>query len=415
MEDLLKKFENKKPEIIFEWNDNETEARGWLVINSLKNGSAGGGTRMRVGLDVREVESLAKTMEIKFSVSGPPIGGAKSGINFDPKDPRKQGVLKRWYRAVAPLLREYYGTGGDMNVDQNNEVIPILAEYGILHPQQGTVNGHFKDYTPEEKLQAVERLRTGILLEMEDGRFTPSLERKYTIGDLATGWGVAEAVKHYYGIWGGMMNHKRAIIQGWGNVAAAAAFYLAKNGVSVTGIIDKEGGLIKEEGFTLEEITQLFLDRDGNKLSAPNMLSFNEVNERIWKLKAEIFIPGAGSRLVTEENVKDMIDGGMEVISCGANVPFADKEIFMGPISKYADDNIAVIPDFIANCGMARVFAYLQLKDCIVKDVNILMDASETIEKAMVKVHQFNNKSTGISQKALELSIMTVMKGQVAS
>jgi hypothetical protein len=87
----------------------------------------------------------------------------------------------------------------------------------------------------------------------------------------------------------------------------------------------------------------------------------------------------------------------------------------MGPISKYADDNIAVIPDFIANCGMARVFAYLQLKDCIVKDVNILMDASETIEKAMVKVHQFNNKSTGISQKALELSIMTVMKGQVAS
>ena len=57
MEDLLKKFENKKPEIIFEWNDDVTDARGWLVINSLKNGSAGGGTRMRVGLDVRDVES----------------------------------------------------------------------------------------------------------------------------------------------------------------------------------------------------------------------------------------------------------------------------------------------------------------------------------------------------------------------
>ena len=53
MEDLLKKFENKKPEIIFEWNDALTDARGWLVINSLKNDSAGGGTLMRVGLDVR--------------------------------------------------------------------------------------------------------------------------------------------------------------------------------------------------------------------------------------------------------------------------------------------------------------------------------------------------------------------------
>ncbi|MFT5725837.1 MAG: glutamate dehydrogenase/leucine dehydrogenase [Bacteroidia bacterium] len=415
MEDLLKKFENKKPEIIFEWNDDLTDARGWLVINSLKNGSAGGGTRMRVGLDVREVESLAKTMEIKFSVSGPPIGGAKSGINFDPTDPRKQGVLERWYAVIAPLLKTYYGTGGDMNVDQNHEVIPILAKHGILHPQQGTVYGHFKDYTAEEKLQAIERLRTGILLEMEDERFTPALEKKYTIGDMATGWGVAEAVRHFYGIWGGMMNHKRAIIQGWGNVAAAAAFYLAKNGVAVVGIIDKNGGLINEKGFTVAEITDLFINRKGNKLHADNMLSFDEVNERIWKLKSEIFIPGAGSRLVTEQNVQDMIDGGMEVISCGANVPFADKEIFMGPISKLADDNIAVIPDFIANCGMARVFAYLQSRDCIVKDVNILLDASDIIEKAMIKVHQFNNKPLGISAKALELSIMTVMKGEATA
>lgn len=39
MEDLLKKFEEKRPEIIFEWNDSETDARGWLVINTLKNGS----------------------------------------------------------------------------------------------------------------------------------------------------------------------------------------------------------------------------------------------------------------------------------------------------------------------------------------------------------------------------------------
>ena len=38
---------------------------------------------------------------------------------------------------------------------------------------------------------------------------------------------------------------------------------------------------------------------------------------------------------------------------------FADREIFYGPITEYADERMAVIPDFIANCGMARVFAYL--------------------------------------------------------
>ena len=104
MKELLQKFENKSPEIVFEWNDSETEAKGWVVINSLRGGAAGCGTRMRVGLDKREVESLAKTMEVKFTVSGPAIGGAKSGINFNPADPRKKEVLDRWYKAVIPLF-----------------------------------------------------------------------------------------------------------------------------------------------------------------------------------------------------------------------------------------------------------------------------------------------------------------------
>jgi hypothetical protein len=56
MKNLLKKFEEKRPEIVFEWKDAETEAEGWVVINSLRGGAAGGGTRMRKGLDKREVE-----------------------------------------------------------------------------------------------------------------------------------------------------------------------------------------------------------------------------------------------------------------------------------------------------------------------------------------------------------------------
>ena len=51
MKELLEKFENKRPEIVFEWKDAETEAEGWVVINSLRGGAAGGGTRMRKGLD----------------------------------------------------------------------------------------------------------------------------------------------------------------------------------------------------------------------------------------------------------------------------------------------------------------------------------------------------------------------------
>ena len=95
MEKLLQEFENKEPEVVFEWQDSETSAKGWIVINSLRGGAAAGGTRMRIGVTKNEVLSLAKTMEVKFAVAGPNIGGGKSGIDFDPKDPRKRDVLKR--------------------------------------------------------------------------------------------------------------------------------------------------------------------------------------------------------------------------------------------------------------------------------------------------------------------------------
>ena len=188
----LKAFENAAPEIVFHWRDRETDAEGWTVINSIRNGSAGGGTRMRKGLNMNEVLSLAKTMEIKFTVCGPPIGGAKSGINFDPNDPRKAGVLKRWFKAVYPLLKTYYGTGGDLNVDEIKEVLPITAELGLLHCQEGTVNGYYGGDEASRKIR-IKRLQDGVSKKVTDPRYTPEIDGTYTVADLITGWGVAEA------------------------------------------------------------------------------------------------------------------------------------------------------------------------------------------------------------------------------
>jgi glutamate dehydrogenase/leucine dehydrogenase len=404
MQDLLEKFENKKPEIVFEWSDSETEAEGWVVINSLRGGAAGGGTRMRKGLDKREVESLAKTMEVKFTVSGPAIGGAKSGINFDPADPRKPGVLERWYKAVMPLLKNYYGTGGDLNVDEIHEVIPITEAYGLWHPQEGIVNGHFHANEPQ-KIRKIGQLRQGVSKVLEDPKFTPNGPKKYTVADMITGYGVAEAACHFYSIWGGDIREKRAIIQGWGNVGAAAACFLAVEGVKIVGIIDRDGGLINEEGFGLDEIRELFISRNGNKLVAENLMPFEEINSKIWDLKSEIFIPAAASRLLTQDQVSRMVDAGLEVISCGANVPFADSEIFFGPIGVWADEKVAVIPDFIANCGMARVFAYLMSDGAEVTDKEIFSDVSTTIKNALKKSFSENPTKTKLAQTSFKIAL----------
>ena len=177
MKDLLKAYEDRAPEIVFAWQDSETEAKGWVVINSLRGGAAGGGTRMRPGLDQREVESLAKTMEVKFTVSGPYIGGAKSGIDFDPSDPRKKGVLERWYKAVTPLLKHYYGTGGDLNVDEIHEVIPITESNGVWHPQEGVFTGHFQP-NEAQKVRRIGNLRQGVSQPVEDDQISPDTSKK---------------------------------------------------------------------------------------------------------------------------------------------------------------------------------------------------------------------------------------------
>ena len=204
------------------------------------------------------------------------------------------------------------------------------------------------------------------------------------MADLITGYGVAKAVTHYYDIFKNEeVKDKRAIIQGFGNVSGAAAVYLAEKGAKIVGIIDRVGGLINPEGYTLDEIKTLFGNRKGNTLYDENMLSYDKVNDQIWDLDAEIFIPGAASRLVTKEHIEKMIETGLEVMSCGANVPFADHDIFYGPTAEFADNNLAIIPDFIANSGMARVFAYLMQDDVEMTDEAIFSDVSKTIKNAL--------------------------------
>ena len=199
---------------------------------------------------------------------------------------------------------------------------------------------------------------------------------------------------------------KRVIVQGWGNVGSAGAYYLAQEGAIIVGIIDRVGGLINENGFTFEEIRELFLTKDGNQLNHPNMISYDEMNERIWDLNAEVFIPCAGSRMITEDQLDRMIKNGMQVISAGANVPFADPEIFFGKIAEKADNSISIIPDFISNCGMARVFAYLMSNDLgVLTEQGIFEDTSETIRKALQNTCQKSNSKTGIAKTAFEIAL----------
>ena len=272
-------------------------------------------------------------------------------------------------------------------------------------------NGHFKP-TEAEKINRIGQLRHGVIKVIEDLNYTPEVSRKYTVADMFTGYGVAEAVKHYYDIFGGDIKGKRAIVQGFGNVGSATAYYLNQLGAKVVGIIDRSGGVINESGFSSKEVKTMFLNKRGNMLVAEEMIPYQEMNDRIWSLPAEIFVPAAASRLVTKEQISKMIATGLEVISPGANVPFADKEIFFGPIMEYTDQKTSLLPDFVSNCGIARVFAYLMESkvELPMRDESIFKDTSETIRHALEKIYKLHSYKTDICKTAFEIALEQLVK-----
>jgi glutamate dehydrogenase/leucine dehydrogenase len=415
IKELVEAYKNTKPEIIFKWEDSETNSKGWVVINSLRGGAAGGGTRMSKEVTEDEVKSLAKTMELKFTVAGPNIGGAKSGINvdFNPADTdvaenveKKKLVLERWYKAISPLLKNYYGTGGDLNVS-DQEAIDYTEPY-VRDPQEGVVVGQKKENI--EKI--IEQLQTGVSLKLNDSKYTPLPDGTYKINDMVTGYGVVESLRHYYRLFGSggeSLREKRVIVQGWGNVGAAVGYFLAQNGAKIVAISDGEGSVINNEGFSAEELLELFKGAFAEPKGIIKHENKGKGNwDSIYDVKADIFSPCAKSFLVRQDDIDKLAANGVKVIACGANVPFVDQgggNIY-SDITSYADGRLSVIADFIANSGMAHTFAYLMGEDISVTEDGIFTSVSETISKALSEIKEVADESNlHLTEKAIRIAL----------
>jgi glutamate dehydrogenase (NAD(P)+) len=347
----------RPPLLTVEWADTETEARGWMVINSLRGGAAGGGTRMRPGLTKREVVYLAKTMELKFAFSGPSIGGAKSGIDFDPRDPRREGVLRRWFASVAPLLRACYGTGGDLNVDEVKDVIPCFIELGIGHPQEGVVRGHLRgDDATLSRIRVA--LDTGVRAVVDGPDGVPGTD--LSVADLVTGFGLARSILHFYAAQGRTVRGQRILVEGFGAVGGPCALYLAREGARVVGVADRDKARVEPAGMGAAEVEALLAGRGDDKLVPDDGRCLRgAARDAFWSTPADVFVAAAASGTLDGAALDRLAAAGVRTIACGANQPFAEAKLGATGVQRVADRRFGVIPDVVANCGMARAFSYL--------------------------------------------------------
>ena len=390
-------FFDSEPGEVVTWQDAETGAEGWLVINSLRGGAAGGGTRMRAGATREEAVFLAKTMEVKFGVAGPLIGGAKSVLNFDRADPRKHEVLKRWFQHIGDHLKTHYGTGGDQNVHED-EVIDLTREaIGLEHPQEGVLRGHFG---PDEA--AFQR----ILGQLQEGVQLPVTlpgGNRLALSNLVTGYGVAKAVESYFDTLGSSVAGKRILVEGFGDVGGPSAYYLHKAGAKVVGIISRPAGQrelrwsVDPKGLDVEDLLARRVDTDlPEGIESEDAASF-------WQTEADVYIPAASSFLITEERLEWLRNAGVQLIGCGANTPFDDRALGEVTVQREADRSFAIIPDFIANCGMARAFAYLIQDGIEVSEPAIQADVEKRVRESVETLLAGHTGTTGLLDRAFTL------------
>lgn len=315
------------------WTDEVTGIKGYVVIDTLSRGVAGGGLRMREGVTVDEVRDLAQAMTLKEAVvytEGDryiPLGGAKAGIDCDPYDPRAREVLGRFGRAMRPLIQTLFATGEDFGVRQD-VIDEVFADEGIRSSAESALA-----LVDDGADAAHDRLKQAFAVGV-DG---------VGLGELVGGYGVAETALAALAFRGMHPASSSAVVQGFGSMGGATARYLARAGVRVVGIADKQGLIYNPAGLAVEQLLAArdpFGVIDRSQLQAGDEL---RPGEDWLAVQADLLVPAAMSYVITSENA-DLVTAS--VISEAANVatmPEAEAVLL--------ERGVTIVPDFVANVG----------------------------------------------------------------
>ncbi|MEV4333709.1 Glu/Leu/Phe/Val dehydrogenase dimerization domain-containing protein [Streptomyces sp. NPDC049597] len=279
------------PLISLTWTDHVTGRQGHLVIDRLVRGVSSGGLRMREGCTLDEVTGLARGMTMKEALHYDPrkryipLGGAKGGIDCDPRDPQAYGVLVRYLRAMRPYIERFWTTGEDLGLTQDI-VDRAVAEAGLVSSVQAVYP------LLDDEAAARRRLADAFAVEV-DG---------IGLDELAGGCGVAESVLTALDRAGVSREGTRVAVQGFGTMGGATARFLARAGLKVVAVADVKGTIANPEGLDVEA---LLAARDAYGTVHRTALRAHdaELPAGAWlSADAEVLVPAAVSYAVDTAN-----------------------------------------------------------------------------------------------------------------
>jgi glutamate dehydrogenase (NAD(P)+) len=319
---------------------------GYRVVHCPAKGPAKGGIRYHPEVDLDDVRALAMWMTWKTAVVNIPFGGAKGGVECNPKAMSLreiENLTRRFTWEIAPFI----GPESDIpapDVYTNPQVMAwIMDTYSIL-----------KGYS-------VPGVVTGKPIDL--GGSLGRLE--------ATGKGVfiiaLEAARHL----GISMKGAKVAIQGAGNVGGIAAQFFQSAGAKVVAISDSQGGLYNPKGLNIDQVLsckqryQCFLT---DKLKADAI-----TNQELLELKCDILVPSALGNQITTENAPKLRCRMVVEGANGPTTPGADNILY--------DRGIFVAPDILANAGGVTV-SYFEW----VQNLQELLWSEEEVAERLQKI-----------------------------
>ncbi|MEV0112416.1 Glu/Leu/Phe/Val dehydrogenase dimerization domain-containing protein [Streptomyces sp. NPDC050844] len=320
------------PLLSLTWTDHVTGRQGFLVVDRLVRGVCSGGLRMRPGCTLDEVTGLARGMTMKEalhydpSARYVPLGGAKGGIDCDPRSPEAYGVLVRYLRAMRPYVEHYWTTGEDLGLNQDL-VDKAAREAGLVSTIQA-VHPLLEDET-----EARARLADAFAVRV-DG---------LGLDELVGGCGVAEAVLAALDRAGHAHAGARVAVQGLGTMGGATARFLARAGLTVVAVADVRGTIANPAGLDVEALLAA-RDAHGGVDRAALRPGDRELPGEAWlSTEAEILVPAAVSYAIDEVNQQRIT---ARWIAEAANMP-----VLPEAENLLAARGVTVLPDVVVNSG----------------------------------------------------------------
>jgi len=304
---------------------------GYRVQHNNALGPYKGGLRYHPTVDVDDAKALAMWMTWKTSLAGLPYGGAKGGIQIDPRN-YSLSELERITRRFTYALGENIGPELDIpapDVNTNEQTMAWIADtyMSTKAPSERSNNKHVVTGKP---------VGSGGL----EGR------------DRATGFGVFLTLKLLFESKKETLNGKKFIVQGFGNVGYWVSKFLVNEGAILLAVQDAHATIIKESGISVNDLFEHSKPRKGS------IQGFSGAEEmapsEFFGLDCDIVIPAALGNQITAANAFEI---KAKVIAEGANGPIDNEgeRILL-------DNNVTIIPDILCNSGgvIGSYFEWLQ-------------------------------------------------------